>query len=291
MVQLEDIVTLFNSSSREENDATNKIREGVLQICLAPPLSFLEDPVHGAAWRKVSEGWKAILHLVAMGEPYEAIVTHPKGGRRFNYDMIIEYSPTLSIKAEFKYGATCIDKLPQFLSLQAKFPLFTVTYDAFFYDHYLASYVSIDPGITEPIPSRDVYLSLVTNVSDASPFFNMLKEREEIDKKQKAAVVNASITNYLRQYASSIDLDMLSTKLKESQANKVYILCKDGSFYKEEMMLADMNTLTYEGVKNGNAIQIRGGNTMFNLLLRWRNHKGILNPAWQISTTRYVQYV
>ena len=33
----------------------------------------------------------------------------------------------------------------------------------------------------------------------------------------------------------------------------------------------------------GNVIEVKSGLSIYNLLLRWRNHKGILNPAWQIS--------
>ena len=43
------------------------------------------------------------------------------------------------------------------------------------------------------------------------------------------------------------------------------------------------NTLKYIGIKNNNTILVKSENYMYELLLRWRNHKGILNPAWQIK--------
>ena len=36
-------------------------------------------------------------------------------------------------------------------------------------------------------------------------------------------------------------------------------------------------------VKNRNTIVLMSDNYEYHLLLRWRNHAGILNPAWQIS--------
>jgi hypothetical protein len=195
-------------------------------------------------------------------------------------------SQTLHKKLEFKYGASSIEKLPQFLSLQARFPFFPVQYDSYYYDNYLAAYVALDNGITEPIPPKDIYMNMVTRVSDAGPFFTQLKEREEVNKKQKAAIVNTSITQYLITYSADIDLELLGQKLKESQENKVYVLWNNESFHLDQINLEDM-TLEYAGVKNGNVLLIKSGSHTFEMLLRWRNHKGILNPAWQISMKRY----
>ena len=44
--------------------------------------------------------------------------------------------------------------------------------------------------------------------------------------------------------------------------------------------------MTFHGIRNGNVIEVQSGPTLYRLLLRWRNHKGILNPAWQISMKR-----
>jgi len=290
MLCIEDIQTFFVPGTRNNNDVNNKTRERVLKYCLAPPTSFLEDAIYGPLWRIVGDGWKAILDSIPSTP--SSIILHPKGGRGSHNDFNVEFIGSESsrhCKVEFKYGATSIDRLPQFLSLQVKFPLFAVTYDGFYYDNYLRQYVAIDSGITETIPPRETYLSLVTGLSNVSPFFNQLKEREEIDKRRKAAIVNTSINEYLRLHASTLNLTLLSSKLLESQRDKVFILYRDGSFHTDRISTTDMTSLTYEGVKNGNSIQIRGENVIFSMLLRWRNHKGILNPAWQISMKRLLR--
>ena len=40
-------------------------------------------------------------------------------------------------------------------------------------------------------------------------------------------------------------------------------------------------------VKNRNTIVLMSDNYEYHLLLRWRNHAGILNPAWQIKVVRH----
>ena len=156
MAAEEDIVYFFKTGGRDDNDAVNKLREGVLKLCLAPPPTYLEG-THGVFWKKVSYAWKAVLSKIGEeagihGAQFEITA---RGGRSFNYDMDVHYttaSQTLHKKLEFKYGASSIEKLPQFLSLQARFPFFPVQYDSYYYDNYLAAYVALDNGITEPIP-------------------------------------------------------------------------------------------------------------------------------------------
>jgi hypothetical protein len=48
-----------------------------------------------------------------------------------------------------------------------------------------------------------------------------------------------------------------------------------------------MDLTHVEGVKNGNTIVVVSkAGTKHNMLLRWKNHLGILYPAWQISLSR-----
>jgi hypothetical protein len=289
----EDILSFFQASTRDGNDEANKRRERVLKHISNLPVEFTEDAVHGASWIKVKKEWEIALEKVAQITDipsYTKVVTTSKGGRTFNYDILARYDQNDSMvgvrKIEFKYGGDSIGQLPQFLSLQAKFPLFELTYDSFYYSNYLAKYLECDEGITEPIPSLVVYLTSVVKVKSAGPFFTQLKDREEVNKEAKAAVVNTSITDYLTQYAGTIKLGLFEEKLKESQLEKVYLLWSNGVFHLDKFRQEEMISLSYTGIKNGNVIICKAGNTRYELLLRWRNHKGILNPAWQISVKR-----
>jgi hypothetical protein len=87
---LSDISTFFKTSTRNDNDATNKVRENVLKILCNPPKEYLEDKEFGESWRKVKEEWnKALKKLVDI--EYTSTQTKAKGGRNSHYDADITY--------------------------------------------------------------------------------------------------------------------------------------------------------------------------------------------------------
>jgi hypothetical protein len=99
-------------------------------------------------------------------------------------------------------------------------------------------------------------------------------------------VVNASITDYLTTYGKTIDIKSFSEKVKATQTDKIYVLWDNGKFCLDMLSESDMSNMVYHSIRNGNILEIKSGKAIYGLLLRWRNHKGILNPAWQISMKR-----
>lgn len=287
-----DIDTFFTTSIKADNDATNKVREKVLSVLCNVPQEFVLHPEFGQRWCGVRDGFTEALRVLAMQKaiPYTSMQIKMKGGRGANYDAVVTYisEGMIERKIEFKYGSKNICSLPQFLSLQAKFDLFPVTYDSFFWEKYLDKYLGCDSGITEAKPARDDYLKRVTGTV-AKGFFAQLKGREDIAKNEKNDVVNTSITDYLNTYGKNIDLEKFCEKVKKTQTDKTYLLWSDGKFYLDEITEADMSNMAFRGIKNGNVLEVVAGNTVYGMLLRWRNHKGILNPAWQISMTRVLR--
>ena len=315
--RVQDIGAFFKTSSRDQNDATNKVREPVLTLLSSPPTEFLSDETYGAQWTQVSSEWnKVMTKLVpqtADTTPRHKIKVDLKAGRLFNYDADITFlddetgATVTKQKAEFKYNAARINELPQFLSLQARYSLFPTaipTYDEFYYTNYLQKYVAIDTGrnpndaddiklaIAElPIPPLAEYLNAVTKTDTKDlPFFAQLKEREDIlFKKEKSALVDESITQYLALYGSQIDVNAFTNKLVADQTDKHYILWKNGRFHHDTITQEEMSDIKFQSIKNGNTIVLQSAtkpSITYHLLLRWRNHKGILNPAWQISLRR-----
>jgi len=293
-MNVSDILTFFTTSTRHKNDATNKIRENILKIIANPPKDYLTHSEYGQNWSLVQKEWNDAICKIAEETnvpTYTSVETRVKGGRRSNYDADIEYRNDSTLvakrKIEFKNGGTSIGGLPQFLSLPVKFGLFPVTYDKFYHEHYLDTYLACDVGLTESKPPDLQYLKQVTKLKyTVSPFFAQLKEREHILQAQKDVIVNTSITDYLTQYGSSINLDMFTQKIKTTQTDKIFLLWSQGKFYTDKLHPAEMSDLAFHGIKNGNVLEIKAGQTVYGLLLRWRNHKGILNPAWQISMKR-----
>jgi len=289
---LSDISTFFKTSTRNDNDVTNKVRENVLKILCNPPKEYLEDKEFGESWRKVKEEWnKALKKLVDI--EYTSTQTKAKGGRHSHYDADIQYYNGQTLvanrKIEFKNGGSMIGDQPQFLSLPVKFGLFAETYDIFWYNNYLDTYLACDAEITEPKPPIGDYLKHVTKIKPATTFFQQLKTRELILKKEKNAIVNKSITDYLTTYGNTINTGAFTEKVKESQSEKNYLMWCNGTFSIDKISEEEMSKISFHSIKNGNVLNLVSGNTIYGLLLRWRNHKGILNPAWQISMKRLIK--
>jgi len=289
-----DITTYFSTSTREKNDATNKVREKVLKIVCNPPKEYLDDAKFGNEWRIVSENLNDALKKIAEKtnvSHYTSTEIEIKGGRKFNYDADVMYYNGNTLvenrKIEFKNGGSNIGDLPQILSLQVKYGLFPETYDVFWYKYYLDKYMDCDNSITEPKPTLQTYLKNVSKIDyNITPFFAQLKKRKSFYKQEKNKVVNDSIIDYLTKYGKELDIKSFCEKVKASQTEKFYLLWSNEQFYIDKISEAEMSDMTYHSIKNGNVLQVKSGNTIYSLLLRWRNSKGILNPAWQISLER-----
>jgi hypothetical protein len=288
-----DITNFFARSTRGTNDKVNKIRELILKQLYNPPTEYIEHPEFGKQWLTVSQAWKESLQKVAemtSVPPYSTIDVELKAGRKFNYDAEILYKNETEVvatrKIEFKYGGSSISNLPQFLSLQVKVGLFPETYEKYWYDNFLDTYIACDTGITEQKPPYDEYSKNISSANSDHPFFIQLKSREETNKKEKQKVVNDSIKEYLTKYGSTIDIASFCEKVKTTQDNKIYLLWSSGKFWIDQLSSTEMSNMEFHSIKNGNLLQIKSENVMYKLLLRWRNHKGILNPAWQISLKR-----
>jgi hypothetical protein len=287
-VNKSDIMTFYTTSSRNDNDAANKTRENALASLLTVPADYLTDPKYGQQWRSVRDDWIRVLKKFTPDPETEA-TTKLMGGRKYNYDIDLSVKTnanTNTHKLEFKYGGTKITELPQFLSLQAKVPIFPLTFPQFYYEKYIDQYLATDTGLTTPKPPLTEYLDMVTKVNyDVSPFFAQLKERENVNKAQKDKIVNDGITDYLNQYGSQIDAAAFTEKVKETQRDKVYMLWSNGKFNVDQLNTESINFEFYQ-IRNGNLLEVKSGDLVCSMLLRWRNHKGILNPAWQISLKR-----
>jgi hypothetical protein len=295
-ISVSDISTFFSTSTRGDNDATNKTREKVLKVICNPPKEYLDNEQYGKSWRIVHEEWNNALKKIAADTDisvYTSTKIKVKGGRKSHYDADVMYYNEKNLvanrKIEFKNGGPNISKVPQFLSLQAKYNIFTETYDKFWYENYLDKYLACDTEITHVKPSLQVYLKSVTSTKyHITPFFAQLKSRELFFKKEKNSVVNTSIRDYLTKYGNTINIETFSEKVKATQSEKIYLLWCNGKFCLDRLSDEEMSGMTYHSIKNGNVLELKTGNTIYRLLLRWRNHKGILNPAWQISMKRNI---
>ena len=282
--EMTDYSDFFKKSTKADNDAANKRREAFLATLYDTDIPA-DSP---AQLRQLHTAWQATVKSLCPTE-FATVKVSPAGGRNKNYDFQLEYtnadgSIVHSQKAEFKHGAASIEAQPQFLSLASKDLRFPVSYAEFYYDNFLARYCETDTGILVSPPDRETYLKAVHSANyDGHPFFRCLYDREETAKKAKAAVVDESIRAYLTAYADNCDLTHLAVLMTAKQDGKAFLMWDMTKFHVGYLTAADLTPTKFCGVRNGNTIILATATHILKLLLRWKNHKGVLYPAWQIG--------
>jgi hypothetical protein len=274
----------FVKSTKVDNDAANKRREaylaGLYDIAITDDTPAQLKLLH-AEWRKALDSLCPI--------PFTAVRVNSAGGRSKNYDFQVDYSAADGAivhrqKVEFKHGASSISAQPQFLSLAAKDIPFPQGYAEFYYDHFLPAYCATDSGITVAPPERETYLKLIhSNNYDSHPFFRCLYDREETAKAAKRTIVRNSTKAYLEAYAEKCDLAHLGSLMTAKQDGKAFLMWDMSVFHIGFLTAADLTPTEFRGVRNGNTIILGTATHTLKLLLRWKNHNGVLFPAWQIS--------
>ena len=95
---------------------------------------------------------------------------------------------------------------------------------------------------------------------------------------------NNSTKEFIEKY--DLNLDVLNEYLKESQKNKIYMLYKKNKIYMEEN--DEDNYILVSYIKEPNLKRYKAetkSGKKINILIRWKNGKGIAYPAFQISTS------
>lgn len=283
------IRSFFTTTGRSSNDFNNRIRETILTYLHNPPLHYINDSEHGKTWRDISSKWNTVLGRIC-GRPYDDIRVKKMAGRRYNYDYNIDFLyngiAVKTVKVEFKHNCNSIDKLPEYFNCPEKRRLIDKCYAEYFYDGYIDRICALSDRLVKP--SKEVYMKHIygSNYSKHK-FFEELKSIEPIIQNEKKFIVQESIKNYLSEYGSTINLGFLTEDIKNRQSDKIFILWdlddfKVDSFREDELVVEE-----FISVKNDNVVVVKSKcGTIHNLLLRWKNHLGILYPAWQISLQR-----
>lgn len=279
------IHSFFTKTKRGENDAANKTRESVL-VEISEKNPFPDDPQWCMLHTAFHDAVKRIA-TVAHVSSYTSIRMTHKGGRGFHYDFELCFYQNQDCVAtcfiEFKHGADSVNQLPQILSVTtSSLGGFLEPYESFYYTNFLDEYIETDKGITCAKPSWEHYNKCVKNVSETEPFFVQLKEREHVEKLAKKRIVNKSITAYLEKYGRTSSVVHLQKKLESTQAGKIYLFWKNNTFHVQHIPV-QITSFQLDCIHNGNTLVYKSQNMSFHALLRWRNHSGILNPAWQIK--------
>ena len=323
IIEYRSIFLFEKTSKRDKNDISNKIRE--LVICNIINNNIPEQYfIYSRLWKifknKLLLSINKIFDIISINKSnselinlsFENFICKIHAGKK-NYDFLITYTNNnkeISKKVEFKFNSDKIDNCPQFLSLSNKFNIEKssdnekVKYTEIFYDIYLekiTSLYNIETTITKNNYFKYVYQQnfhkniFFKNLYEKESDFNNKKNEDNNKKNEKKIIVDESIDYYIKNYVDKIDINKLTHKFLQSQEDKIYLLydIKKHNFYidkinDEELKLLDkyifkknkdglINTIIYETISK---------TTTIHMLLRWRNHSGILNPAWQISLKR-----
>lgn len=286
-------IRLFFSAGvkRGMNDANNRLREDVLCILHQPPEHYVIDNEYGTEWATMSQKWNRFLSTLCTQE-YDTIEVK-KHGNLNSYDLNILYKKNNQIVhtvlGEFKHNTKTISSLPQYYSAPDKKGYIPVRYAEFFYDNYLDTLCEL---VKIPKLQKEPYMKFIYQPRySVHRFFEDLKNSEETLYAEKQALVKESIKEYLTQYGNMFSLQGLTDDLLPQQ-NKTFILWDCNEFRSERIHPDELRLEKIEGIKRNNTLVISSkAGTKHKLLLRWRNHLGVLYPAWQISLDRSARQI
>jgi hypothetical protein len=282
-------IELFTVSSagrgRDTNDTSNTMREKILIDAFnGKTTEMFEDPTFGSDWRRITELFTNAINELGGEGP---ITVASRGGRKNNYDFLVTRSDCKH-KVEFKFGGTSVQTIPEFFNPAANKSFHDVLYADYFYDNYITEIAGLY-GLTPP--PKPVYMKEIYKNSSKHAFFKDFKAAEEAHRElyvQKKKLVAVSIQNYLEQVKDSTHLETISAEFMRSQSGKRFLIYSSGKFHHDQISDAELTAKNVVGIRNGNLliIQSEEPGTTHEMLLRWKNHLGILFPAWQISMRR-----
>jgi hypothetical protein len=291
-------INVFNLCSKNMNDANNKKRENIIgsiidntRIRMDAKNPFNDYYRFSRRWSNIKDAlFNYIDKELNININKDITLTH-KGGRKYNYDFEIA-SETAIYYIELKFNIDNVSKAPQFVSPYNPSKYMSSSYEEYFYDNYLPCLTSLRDDLI--IPDKRTYL---LEVNSTTP--NCMKKYQEIyynGCKASSRYTNDTrdiefykLANKLSQEsiiafisATALNIDMLNDYLRSSQKDKIYMLYKNGKFYKQVIEPRKYMIVSYTKYKNKFIAKTQDGNDI-KILLRWKNGNGIAFPAFQIS--------
>ena len=288
------------SSGRNNNDKNNKLREAIIgaMINKCVPGGYYKTQ----HWNRLKQAVEGFLRQCAIfdgaGESsgYSMVKCINTAGRGHNYDFLLIFTAndgtTREYKVEFKFNASKISDLPQFVQLTKPSEYLSESYEEFFYDNYLQTIVNA-AQFTTATPSREEWLKQVQQDKPKCMLLYKEKYKSNSQFSEMCKKVSAeSICQFITE--QDLNIDKLTKRLLETQSGKTYM------FFKPPPITKSMNTgatiTIYQTTTDDFTIVscsknpkmsryeciMQSGKKM-NVLLRWKNGNGIANPAFQIG--------
>jgi hypothetical protein len=285
---MREIIRLFASAGKGRglNDKNNRLRENALCILHQVPEHLLLDNEYGKEWATLSMKWNQFLKTLCPHDYDEIEIKKIANQKHYDLDIVYKKNNQVihSVLGEFKHNTKTLSSLPQYFSAPEKKGYISIRYAEFFYDNYLDTLCEL---VQIPKIQKEMYMKHIYQPNyNIHRFFDDLKNSESTHYKEKQKLVHESIKDYLSQYANQLSLQAVTNDILPQQ-NKTFILWDCNEFHSDKIHPDELQLESIEKVhRNNTIVVVSKAGTKHKMLLRWRNHLGVLFPAWQVSLDR-----
>lgn len=296
----DDINVFFMTSTRNKNDTYNEKRERIIESIVNGTLN--DSSFSDEKWKLVKEQTLSVFRKFAP-EDTETIHVKRKGGRSYTYDFEATYTQSNGEKHikkfEFKYGIDKLSQAPQFCSPSNPDLFMSISFKQYFYDNYLDKVIAAlkssecECDITKPtceyyckhVGSSEFMKIWQNEYSKGSGRSSKYTGKEsDIHRYQTIKTISdEAIREFMK--ICELKIEVLSDELISKQADKIYIMWKDGKYTSQSITDIENEYKIDEVIKkthNTFHVKTKSGRIL-KILLRWKNGNGIAWPAFQIK--------
>lgn len=275
-----DDIDVFKYKNRLKNDSHNKKREYII-------VSIINNIIP-EKYYTLSEKWSNLKNEIILFIQKLAKINDIRGdyklqcfikaGRGNHNDINIHINDVIC-KVEFKYGATCVNDCPQFVSPMKPSKYLNNDFESWFYDNYLYKIAEFG-GLK--IPLKDIYCKTIHN-NDVE-CMKEYKDKYKIDKKFNdycKKIDKEAIKKFIE--ITMIDKIKLSNYLRESQKDKHYMCYHNEKIYYDTINENLYNLSSIVKKEKTNYIYKTEFGMKLEIKLRFKNGCGLQFPAFQIK--------
>lgn len=292
------IYNFNNNKGKANNDLNNKNRETIIKKILENKIPD-EYYLLSYRWKKMREEITVYIDTLLEDNTginkndftINSVKCELKAGRNNNYDfnIIIRYKINGEneeevkklFKVEFKFGATCVNECPQFVSPTKPSQYFKneISFEEDFYDNTLPL-IAKEGNLN--MPEKEEYLKKIHNHSvDCVKEYKKKYDNDKSFNKFAKKVSKESIDKYLE--SSTLDTEKLTHNLLKNQKDKYYMCYKNNRFYLDKMSSDNFKITHVIEINAPNIICMTESGHKLEIKLRWKNGNGIQFPAFQIK--------
>lgn len=284
-------INAFVISDKKYNDKNNKTRENIIGAVINNKIP-IEYYKYSRRWNNLKKNIESYIYdLIGYNNINNIVLIH-RGGRKYNYDFTIIVN-NIEYNVELKFNAVNIDDTPQIVSPVKTSKYLSRSYEEYYYDNYLPKLIS--PNNIK-YPNRSQYITEIHgNKPKCMEYFQNIyyqgcsKSSKYTGDKNSIEFYNLSNSidkisreNFIN--ITELNINALSTYLKETQKNKIYMLYKNNKFHKQIVNINDYELVRYEKYpEKFKYVAYSASGKQIDILLRWKNGNGIAFPAFQIS--------